>query len=301
MKIAKLIGIVTILTLSSSAMALTIKIDGQSAVNQASAIDRSCDLFGKQSFTSDGNRTVFTGEESYSGNLGLRMTAPEGKTGFGTFGGIIDFRTCANDDEFKLTKGDEIWVRSRMLVPENWEFNSGRNKFLRLRTYFDDNGTVRSSGYNDLYIDGNPGGSNYAPFHFIYEGEQQWLPVGTTEDFFVPNVWKTIELYLKLDDKKASEGGDATVRVWLDGELIVESRERRTLARSDNYISNLNYFTYYGNELSPKDQSVYVDDIFITNETPINADAHGNPYVGLGDPSTRVEPNPPANVLKIIQ
>ncbi len=53
------------------------------------------------------------------------------------------------------------------------------------------------------------------------------------------NQWKTIEYYLKLDNKKESEGGSARVRVWFGGELIGDTGERRRLNTPESYISCL--------------------------------------------------------------
>lgn len=278
---------------ASNVFTFTLTMTGDNATNGASAVDSSCSINGEASFTSDGSRTVYSNEESYSGNMSIKMTARGGSTGFGSFGGIVDFRRCTGDAEFKLQKGDEIWLRSRILVPGDWEFNSGRNKFLRLRTYHESGGEVMSDGYNDLYIDGHPEKKDFQPFHFIYEGEHRWYGMGTIEDDFVRDQWKTVEWYLYLDDKKASQGGNATVRVWVDGILIGETFERITLKYPTSYISNLNFFTYYGNERSPKDQSVYVDDVVITTDQPLTKDEAGNRFIGIGEPSTRSEPKGP--------
>ncbi|MEO0438440.1 MAG: hypothetical protein AAF098_16190 [Pseudomonadota bacterium] len=278
---------------SIDSFAITIEIDGAGATNEASAVSTSCSLFGKQSFTSTGGMTVFTDEQAASGNIGLRMTAPGGSTGFGQFGGVIDFPDCVDDSSFRLVRGDELWIRTRVFVPANWEWNSGRNKFLRFRTYYDQNGSRQSAGYNDLYIDGQTGRSDYQPFMFIYEGEQRWFGFGERSDFFQPNVWKTIELYMKLDHLKRSEGGDAVVRVWIDGRLAGETFDRRTLSRADAYIDSFNFFTYFGDERSPKDQSVYVDDLVITDQTPSNVDTAGNRFIGMGGFQPEVPPRPP--------
>jgi hypothetical protein len=279
----------------TSIFAFDIRISGDQATSGTSAQSDSCSLFGEQIFTGAAGNTEFTHEQSFSGDIGLKLTVQEGHKGWGVFGGVIDFRKCDKITDGTLRKGDEIWVRTRLLIPDNWEWNSGRNKFLRLRTYHYEDGVAKSDGYNDLYINGN---NPEAPFNYIYEGEGRWEYFGGLEDNFERNVWKTIELYIKLDNKLISDGGSAAVRLWVDGKLIGETLERRTLNTDDGLVTSLNYFTYYGNETSPKTQSIYADDLFITTEPPLNFDTHGNRYIGMGEPGTRTrtKPKEPTNV-----
>lgn len=235
--------------------------------------------------------TLYTDEESYSGVQAMKLTANEGSTGFGTLGGIINFQThpAVGEGEGRLGKGDELWIRTRLFFPEGFEFKlTGRQKFLRVRVYHDEDGKRTSEGYNDLYINPRVEQENFRPFMFIFEGQQQWQAMGTAEDFFPRGEWRTVEYYLKLDNVTPVDGGTARVRVWVDGELIGETEDRRTLNREDSYVNSFNFFTYWGNELVHKTQSFYADDLTITTDTPDNVDAHGNPYIGMesvGDPA----------------
>ena len=283
--------LITLLPLHSYGMKIIVTGDGATAGE--SAVDVSCSLAGEQSFTSDGSRTIYTSEKSYSASTSIKLTAPEGKTGFGSFGGIINFPNCSEADGRRLVKGDEIWTRVRLYIPSDWEFNSGRNKFLRYRVFNGEGDNAKSEGYNDLYIDGNPDVRNWQPFHFIFEGDPSWFSMGDESSFFERDAWTTVEMYLKLDNKKKSEGGDARVRVWINGLLIGDTGERKTLKTATSYIESLNFFTYYGNETSPKNQSIYIDDLIVTTESPLTKDVSGNRYIGLGEPSTRPTPDHP--------
>lgn len=281
-----------------SAFSLTMtgdaSVDGQSAGlvgEQVSSSD--CQLNGEESFTGAAGETTYSDEFSYSGDNSIKMTIVEGKTGWGTFGGTVHFEKCVHVGGRKLVKGDEIWVRARMLFPEGFEFNqNGRNKFLRLRAFHDENGTKVSEGYNDLYL--NAHGSS--PFEFIFEGVNSWYSMGSESDFFQHGVWKTVEFYLKLDDKKVSEGGDARVRVWIDGKLIGETGERATLVRSDSFVESFNFFTYWDNEGAHRTQSVYVDDFFLTTDRPTVTDNNGYWFIGMGDASVSSAPDSPKDL-----
>lgn len=279
-----------------SAYSFTIKISGDGGEIGTKASSADCKANGEEALTGNAGLTVYTDEYSYSGDRALKLTINEGSTGFGSFGGSIDFEKCAHVGGRNLVKGDEVWIRVRLLFPSGFEFNNGSNKFLRLRSYNKIDGKTSSEGYNDLYIHGHPEKEDLRPFWYIFEGEQRWYAVGEPRHFFEDFTWKTVEWYLKFDDKKESEGGDARVRLWVDGELIGDTGERITLKTNSSYIKYFNLFTWYGNEGSPKTQSLYVDDFFMTTDTPVSYDEQGNRFIGLGEPMTKAKPASPSNL-----
>ncbi len=279
------------------AAAFTISINGDSGIHGENVKSSNCQQSNEESFTSDSGGTFYTTAESYSGGKGLELNIAKGSLGFGSLGGIINFNKCTHVSAGPVVKGQEIWVRIRVKFPRNFEFNQkGRNKFLRLRTYHMDGGTKVSEGYNDLYLDGPPGSSNwnggYSPLQYIFEGAQQWYRAGG--DTIPLGKWNTIEYYLRLDDKKASEGGNSMLRIWLNGTLVGETNERNTLVRSDSFIDSLYLFTYWDNDGAHISQKFWVDDLKITTDTPLTQDIDGNPFIGLGDPP----PCPPPFGLK---
>jgi hypothetical protein len=284
------------LIFSQNSLAFTIKISGEGGALGEKAQSGNCKALNEEAFTVDANDTVYTSEKVYSGYRAIKMTVKEGSTGFGSFGGSIEFRNCEHVEGSDLIKGDQIWIRTRMYFPNDFEFNSGRTKFMRLRTYNTIDGITASDGYNDLYINGHPEDVDFKPFWFIYEGEQNWYNVGTIDDYFEFGKWKTVELYLKLDSKKESEGGAARVRIWVDGKLIGDTGERRTLKTETSFMTYFSLFTWYGNEGSPKTQSLYLDDLFITTDTPADKDENGNSFIGMGDPKIVSAPNSPVNI-----
>ena len=193
-------------------------------------------LNGAAVFTSDASRTTYTDIESYSGYKSIRTAVEQGSTGFGQLGGVYTFSSAGRDN---LVKGDEIWVRLRMKLGSTWQWNSGRNKFLRYRVY---SSSGESRGYNDLYFDGNR--SDGGVYSFIFEGEHNWYHFqGPLTDLPSKSGWKTIEFYMKLDDKNGSEGGDSMIRLWLDGVLIGESAQRRTLVSDTDVVRYFSLFT----------------------------------------------------------
>ncbi len=280
-----------------SASAFSITMNAEDGTPGEKAQSKDCRKGNESTFTSDAGRTFYTADESFSGSKSLELNVTEGSRGFGKLGGIIDLPKCTHADGRKLVKGDDIWIRLRLKFPVGFEFNpQGRNKFLRLRTYHNDNGVRKSEGYNDLYINSPPGRANpdggYSPYHYIFEGAAQWYRAGTISDFFKLGQWNTIEYHVRLDDKKASEGGNPIVQVWYNGKLIGETSERITLKRSDSYVQELYLFTYWGNYAAHKSQKFYVDDFVMTSDKPTNRDAHGNPFIGVGKPPVTAQPTP---------
>jgi hypothetical protein len=121
--------------------------------------------------------------------------------------------------------------------------------------------------------------------------------------------WETYELYLSLDSVGKASGGQAEVRVWKNNQLLFDLTSDKTLADSSTYAESLFLFTWW-NEVAPLSQSLYVDDIIVTSDTPSNKDAAGNAFIGGPTPggastapptstppaSTSVTPDPPSNV-----
>ncbi|MFT5548317.1 MAG: hypothetical protein ACI9CO_000231 [Candidatus Azotimanducaceae bacterium] len=279
--------------------AFTISINGDNGTLGETVANKTCQQAGEESFTSDAHLTKYTSKESYGGGRAYEMTALQGKTGFGHFGGIVNFTQCGHAGGRVLVKGEEIWIRFRIKFPRDFQFNSnGRNKFLRLRTFHDENGTPVSEGYNDLYIDGPPGTEPHkgrAPFQYIFEGAAKWYRL-TDAPFFEMGKWETIEYHIRLDDQKGTEGGNSMMRVWLNGNLIGETNDRNTLKTPESYINSLYFFTYWDNEGADKTQTLWVDDLVITSDRPSEVDANGNPFIGMGELHTFPRPLPPHNL-----
>ena len=56
----------------------------------------------------------------------------------------------------------------------------------------------------------------------------------------------------------------------------------KTLNTSDAF-ADLFYLFSYWNGGAPQTQTMYVDDIIVTSQTPTTKDAQGNPYIGMGE------------------
>ena len=77
--------------------------------------------------------------------------------------------------------------------------------------------------------------------------------------------------------------GQGIFRVWRDGKLWFEDRTTKTLFDSSSYSDRGHILGLY-EEVGPSvEQSVWIDDVIITNDRPNNTDAHGNPFIGMGN------------------
>jgi hypothetical protein len=94
--------------------------------------------------------------------------------------------------------------------------------------------------------------------------------------------WEAVEVYIKV-----GLAGESIHRCWRNGVLWFEDTLNATAQDSGGFIKSAGLFGHYSNVAneagSPKDQSLWVDDVVITNERPSGIDAHGNPYIGVGD------------------
>jgi len=92
--------------------------------------------------------------------------------------------------------------------------------------------------------------------------------------------WFNFELYARLDDVPADDGGEALVRTWINNKLLVEQTAIQTLSDATTEMLAVYFFTYW-NGGAPKDQHLFVDNILITNEEPSKFDLLGNPFLGV--------------------
>jgi hypothetical protein len=234
-------------------------------------------------------RTVYSNEVVYEGASSARLSILEGQEGWGTWGGVVEFPE-------KLKTGDEVWYRIRTYYPEGFDYFSyaggSRLKFLRVHTA---GASGKHEGYNDILID-MLRSSN--AFIFGFEGENRWKGIGPKKALPAFNTWETYELYIKFHPVAKASGGQAVVRFWKNGELLGEITDRKTLVSGSSVATRALLFTYW-NGGAPQTQSMWVDDLVITSETPATKDAKGNPFIGMGSPQFVAPPAAP--VLKVGQ
>jgi hypothetical protein len=221
-----------------------------------------------------------------------KMSINAGDTGFGSWGGRITFSNLGLPN---LVPGDEVWYSVKVYMPVGFDYSSNPHlKFMRLHTA----SPGRSNeGYNDLYI--TPDGPNHwdgsknsdDPYFFIKEQQDVMMLFGNyNTDRPQRGVWETYEVYLKMDYVSASNGGTSRVRVWKNGKLLADLPNIQTLNSAQSYANQFLLFTYW-NGGAPKTESLYVDDLIITTDTPSKRDINGFPMIG----DIVASPNAPSN------
>jgi len=225
--------------------------------------------------------TSLTSEESVSGTQSAEMSITRGATGWGEWGAVIEYPA-------RLSQNEELWFRVQAYFPKGFDYDADPwLKFLRLHT-LKPNG--ENGGYVDWYIDNE---DRSIPYRWIYEGEQQWERFGEPSTQIRRGRWATYEMYVRFGSTPASEGGKAIVRVWKNGKLLKEIKDRITLENAEMASEKALIFTWW-NSGAPQTQKMYMDDIRLTTETPSAYDDHGNPMIGTGE--TALAPSAPTNV-----
>lgn len=226
------------------------------------------------------------GQSTYSNEQVLdgksaKLSINEGETGFGVWGGEFFYPN--------VYRGETIWFSVHTYFPldfDHYSYGQGnRLKFLRIQTLTPEN---RNQGYNDFLID-MKGSSN--PFKWIYEGQQIWKDVGLPKDQIVKGKWENYQMAVTFDTVSKNEGGLAEAWIWKNGILLEHITDRITLKNRNDYSNRALLFTYW-NGGAPKTQSMYVDEIKITNIKPTTKGNRGFPMIEvLTNP---VRPNPPS-------
>jgi hypothetical protein len=257
------------LVLPSDANAWTRTITFESADIGTSAIDPdNPDLL-----DTTGSLSVVVYDPVFIGRRAARLGVRKGSSGWGTFGGIVQFPET-------LHEGDEVWVRTSIWIPNDYLFSDqvglpGPNKFLRIRTQ-----GAAGSAYVDVYMASNR-------LRFISEYRPRWRPL---TGYGLPREqWATLEYYVQFGGEPHAEGGNGRMKFWIDGELIAEHDDVRTLAPG-NFAPAFFLFTWASNEGAPRDQHLYVDEIVVTT-APTKRDVHGNRVIGMPNQTSR--PHPP--------
>jgi hypothetical protein len=249
---------------------------------------------GANQFSSTFAKTVYSNEQASSGSQSCKMGVTAGSDGWGEFGATYEFPS-------HVARGGEVWVRVNMFVPSGFDqtTNTGVLKFMRVHTATSGGA---NEGYHDLLIS-NPGatfwdagvGNWVSSYIYNFEGFPKLLGVGVRPtDDLKAGKWESYEMYVKFDSTAANAGGQGVMRIWKNNKMLYERRDQATLVGTGSYADAFYLFTYW-NGNAPATQSLYIDDVVVTSDTPPNRDASGNPFIGGNLVASRA-PSPPTSV-----
>ena len=240
---------------------------------------------GSAGFIYAGTDCTFDNSEKHSGNKSFRCRLPKGSHGESSKWSL------AQSLPSHVSAGGEIWFRTWVKLPANYQWSPDRpgNKFMRLHTY-------KGDGTNKQYIDAYSKTNGILVENWAAGVNNFYQTLGVKLGSPVINNspklgyrsdgayigWEAVEIYIKV-----GPAGQGIFRSWRNGIPWFEDMKNATAQDSGGYIKGVNLFGHYSNTSneagSPQDQSIWVDDIIITNERPSNTDSKGHPYIGVGD------------------
>jgi hypothetical protein len=234
---------------------------------------------GANEFTETFSSTIYSTAQVGTGSQSCQMGITQGSDGWGQWGASYVFPS-------PLQNGSELWVRVSLFVPAGFDTttNDGMLKFMRVHTASPSN---TNEGYHDLlfaspgFESWSPGVGNWsAPYIYSYEGAAQLIGTGTVPaNNIATGQWETYEMYLKFDPVSKDAGGKGEIRIWKNNQLLLDRTSGPTLVQASSFADLFYLFTYW-NGNAPATQSLYVDDVIVTNQTPANTDANGYPFIG---------------------
>ncbi len=183
-----------------------------------------------------------------------------------------------------LKEGNEIWYRLYAYFPSGFNFKGQPVvKFMRIHVK-GSGGSDNNVGWTSLFFTGSNGLKvDHEVNHKAFSANVADKTVASIST----GKWQAFELYIKFSSKP----GQGIIRVWKDGQLLLEDKKTPTFNSSSDTADRALFGTYW-NGGSPKSQSMFVDDIVWTTQTPGKRDSKGNPFIGLGksNPSSAPEP-----------
>jgi hypothetical protein len=258
-------------------------------------------------FTSTFSSTVYSKDQAATGTQSCKLGITAGSDGWGQWGGTITYPS-------KISSGGQVWARVSLFVPSGFNLttNDGILKFMRIHTA---NSGGSNVGYHDLLIS-LPGFLEYnalgkvlssPAYVYSFEGFPNMQAVGTQATTPVGyGKWETFEMWVKFDTVAKASGGTGEVRIWKNNQLLLDTSQQTLVSSTD--VSDYFYLFTYWNGNAPATQSLYVDDIIVSTDTPGNKDSAGNPCLCGPQPggplsttsppasSGTTTPDPPSNV-----
>ncbi len=163
----------------------------------------------------------------------------------------------------KLHEGDEVWGRAFFFFQSPWTWECApRVKLFRIARVL--SATGNHLGWISILSEKNG---------FIMLSNEVGKAERATEFQLEPDQWISLEIYVRFSSNKG------IIRIWKNEALVIEDSETPTLTSHDDTASGT-YLMSYWNGGTIQEQSLFIDDVLITNETPTGKDSFGNPMIG---------------------
>lgn len=252
--------------------------------------------------------SLYSTKHVYKGKQSGSTKINTGDTGYGKWGGQFNLPT-------NLGVGDELWWKVAIYIPSDFQFDSGKGLGKGMRIKTTKANATGNGGYIDNYFKGYSAGgcrmhgvANEASATVFTANnpaskENNCDPKFTNASGFnrlnvgapIPrDKWVVFEQYVKF----SANPNAGIYRMWQDGKLVFEDKKTWILVSPTAVAQYTLLFTYW-NAGSPKNNTVWVDDVVLTNQQPDNTDSLGNPFLGIsGASSFTSPPKPPTLALK---
>lgn len=177
-------------------------------------------------------------------------------------------------DHPDIYAGGEVWTRWYQWIPTDWVWSESFNKVFRYPTV-----TTSDAGEGALGIGDGWGG--------VYYGNEPTDHRSSDFTSMTKGQWQCFEVYHKISMTAP------IVRVWRDGVLVFENTTWISLRTSTNRLTQAEFYGTINCPGISVYQSMWIDDIIITNETPSGRDVQGNPMIGTGGYVPPSDTDPP--------
>lgn len=202
---------------------------------------------GSYALTNSFSKTLFTTDLSRSGAMSMIATVSKDQNGLKESGGSIYYPTV-ND-------GKSFSIKYFVYIPSSYIVKSATgNGFEIMSLYSNDGSITMYVGENGISVANKIGGPDY--YKYMKDTYGDWKGISKP---FPRDRWVPIEVKLKLSSTKGE------MRVYFDNDLVLEDLQSKTITSPGDYFYWGRILTYWEG-LAPKDQSLYFDDIIITNQ-----------------------------------
>ena len=206
--------------------------------------------------------TVLSERYVYSGKLAACATIERASRGLGKWGGVWTFPEVLDESE-------TIWLLFHIYLPEGFDAKA-QGRGLRLVRLVTLTAGGKEEGSIEVSLDPQTRRLNIhnslagVRFPMAPRARRCGEPVPLGE-------WQAIELQVTL----ASQRGRGVVRLWQDERLVFQDTKRPTLGGPFSRVRYAWLLSEWPGG-APKRQSVWLDDLVATNETPSQRDRRGN-------------------------
>ncbi len=207
--------------------------------------------------------TTFSAKRAYSGRQSARATIERGSRGLGKWGGVLTFPEPLHENE-------TLWMLLHVYLPDDFDWRA-EGRGWRLVQVVTLSASREVEGAIDISIDPQTRRLNVdnsvtgASFSSTDPGRRCGIPVPLGK-------WQAVEVQVRW----AAQHGRGVVRVWQDERMVYEETSRATLKTPFSHVR----FAYLLGKWpggAPRSQSIWLDDVVATNQTPDQRDRRGNP------------------------